>query len=718
MTQQEPEVVAGRYELAELVGQGGMGRVWRARDRQLFGREVAVKEILFPPGLEDEERARLLGRFAAEARAVALLNHPSVVTVHDVAEHRGSPVIVMEFLRGRSLAAALRADGPLPPARVAEIGVALLGALREAHAAGIVHRDLKPDNVLLTRDRVVLTDFGIAHLADATTRLSHSGAVVGTPHYMPPEQLEGKHPAPANDLWALGATLYHAVEGRPPFDADGLHALALAVFTRPHLPPARAGGLAPVLDALLAKDPGQRADADRAAALLAAATESLTAPQDPAPAAHPRRTGQSTQQRTGLRIAALAVALAVLGGGVLAWRLTGSGHGGGGNTGSTGSGLNAAPPPDGKAVKVVIGLDAPLTGALAATGQAVKDAADLAVKDANRTGAVPGVQFELRALDDRSQPADGRANATRLAEDGAVLGVVGPVNSSVAQSMLPSLDAAGLATVSPVATNGALTLGPDWAAGRATRQYGSFFRVCANDVEQGATAADHLVRTAKRPKVFLVDDGSAYGSGIVARFTAELDRIGGTAAGAEHVRAGDTDFTALVAKVRASGAQAVFFGGMYPDAGPLSRQLKQGGVDGPLMGGDGLYAPEFAQAAAPGDLTVSTTVPGSRMPGAKQFLAAFAKGGYTSDPEQYGAYAYDATTAIVRAVGAVAAAHGRALPADARAEVVRALAELSFDGVTGPVAFDQYGDLAQPTLGVLAVRNAAWAQESTVRLTR
>ena len=221
VTEQNPELIAGRYELIERIGQGGMGRVWRAPDRQLFGREVAVKEILFPPGMDDDERATLVGRFTGEARAAVVLSHPGIITIHDVVEHHGAPVIVMEFVRGASLAAAIRTQGRLPVRRVAEIGAIVLDALAEAHRSRIVHRDIKPDNVLLTKDRVVLTDFGIAHLADATTKLSRSGMVIGTPQYMPPEQLEGKRPTPANDLWALGATLYHAVEGRPPFDAGG-----------------------------------------------------------------------------------------------------------------------------------------------------------------------------------------------------------------------------------------------------------------------------------------------------------------------------------------------------------------------------------------------------------------------------------------------------------------------------------------------------------------
>ncbi|GAA3119585.1 hypothetical protein GCM10020254_78330 [Streptomyces goshikiensis] len=236
MTQENPELIAGRYQLVERIGQGGMGRVWRGLDQQLFGREVAIKEILFPPGLEEADRVTLLRRFTGEARAAVTLSHPGIITVHDIVEHNGAPVIVMEFIRGQSLAAAIREQGRLSVRRVAEIGSAMLDALAEAHEARIVHRDIKPDNVLLSKDRVVLTDFGIAHLADVTTKLSHSGMVIGTPQYMPPEQLEGKRPTPANDLWALGATLYHAVEGRPPFDAEGLHALAIAVFTRP--PPA------------------------------------------------------------------------------------------------------------------------------------------------------------------------------------------------------------------------------------------------------------------------------------------------------------------------------------------------------------------------------------------------------------------------------------------------------------------------------------------------
>lgn len=256
-------IVGGRYRLLEVVGQGGMGRVWRGRDETL-GREVAVKQVALPEGVGDDQRRVLLQRVVREAKAAARLNHPGIITVHDVVEHEGAPVIVMEYVTGRSLAAALAEDGGLPVRRVAEIGVLMLKALRRAHEAGIVHRDLKPDNVLLMDDRVIITDFGIAHLADATTALTHTGTIIGTPAYMSPEQLEGRPPAPAGDLWSLGATLYSAVEGRPPFTAETFTALCVAIVTQEPPAPERAGPLAPVLAALLTKDPERRATAEQA----------------------------------------------------------------------------------------------------------------------------------------------------------------------------------------------------------------------------------------------------------------------------------------------------------------------------------------------------------------------------------------------------------------------------------------------------------------------
>jgi serine/threonine protein kinase len=345
-----PRSIAGRYRLIRPLGQGGMGRVWLARD-EMLRRDVAIKELVPSAGLSIEHQREMRERSIREARAIARLNHTNVVRIFDVLHAGGEPWIVMEFVPSRSLQQVLAENGPLTPAEAARIGLAVLAALRAAHRAGLLHRDVKPANVLLADDgRVVLTDFGLA-TAPEDPSMTQTGVVLGSPSYLAPERAVDGVVGPAADLWSLGATLYSAVEGRPPYARPSMLATLAALATEPPTPAARAGAMAPVLEGLLRKDPSRRVGAEEAERLLrqaaaqqpsssataAPATVEVLLPQSPEPeplnptqpvAAPP--TGAESRARGGRRLVLVAgvVAVALLAGGLTAYQLgTRSGSG-------------------------------------------------------------------------------------------------------------------------------------------------------------------------------------------------------------------------------------------------------------------------------------------------------------------------------------------------------------------------------------------------------
>jgi serine/threonine protein kinase len=286
-----------------------MGTVWRGHD-EVLGRPVAVKEVRFPPQLGEQEQEELRKRTLREARATASLSHPNVVTTYDVVEEDGLPYIVMELLRARSLSDILREEGPLPPHRVAQIGLEVLGALELSHRKGVVHRDVKPGNVLINDDgRAILTDFGIATMA-GDPALTSTGVVLGSPAYMSPERARGKKPGPEADMWSLGATLYAAAEGRPPYDGENALGTLTAVINDPVVFPRVGGPLGAAILGLLEKEPADRMSIPKTRALLekAAADRSAPATTVAASTADLDRAGRTTALPMPAAVAPVAAA--------------------------------------------------------------------------------------------------------------------------------------------------------------------------------------------------------------------------------------------------------------------------------------------------------------------------------------------------------------------------------------------------------------------------
>ena len=369
-----PELIADRYRVQRSLGSGGMGAVWLCRD-ELLGRDVAVKRVGSLPG----ESTLHLARAMREARSAAALNHRNLVAMYDAVEERDHLWLVMEYVPSRTLAEVVAAEGPLSPGRVAGIGAQAADGLAAAHAAGTTHRDVKPSNLLVARDDYTkVTDFGIARHQDDEP-LTRSGMVTGTPAYFAPEQARGEDSGPAADVWALGAALYAAVEGHPPYPDQGNPiAMLTSIAGGPHTPSARAGVLTEALERMMDRDPQTRwsmAEAAEALRRVAADAERHRTTPLTVPAAVPADTPQPHHHGRGALLAlATVLALAIVIG--IGVTLLGNGLGSspsaaptGGSTGEPGSG-SAEPTPSKEPEPTESGSTAPSEPAPSSTAAA------------------------------------------------------------------------------------------------------------------------------------------------------------------------------------------------------------------------------------------------------------------------------------------------------------------------------------------------------------
>ncbi|EST34027.1 hypothetical protein N566_19105 [Streptomycetaceae bacterium MP113-05] len=365
-----------------------------------------------------------------------------------------------------------------------------------------------------------------------------------------------------------------------------------------------------------------------------------------------------------------------------------------------------------------IGLDAPLTGNLSALGIGIKNSAELAVKTANKDNVVDGVTFKLVAKDDVAQASTGQQNAAEFVGNEKMIGAVGPLNSDVGQSMAPVYAKAGMVQVSPANTNPSLTQGVDWQKGDKQRPHDTYFRTSTTDAIQGPYAADYMFNEQDLKKVYVIDDKKTYGAGLATTFRDRFKKIGGKVVGTDHVNPEDKDFSAVATKVAGSKADFVYYGGEYPAGAPLTDQIKRAGADIPVVGGDALFSAEYIKIAgknAEGDLASSVGAPVEDLDSAQDFIKAYDEAGYDQAYEAYGGYSYDSTWAVIEAVKAVADSDDGLAEdmEEARKQVTEAMQDVSFEGVTGQVGFDEFGDNTNKQLTIYEVKDGAHVPAKT-----
>ena len=376
----------------------------------------------------------------------------------------------------------------------------------------------------------------------------------------------------------------------------------------------------------------------------------------------------------------------------------------GGSSGGTTGGASSGP------TEVKIGIGAPLTAGATALGQGMQRGADLAIEEANASSTVTaaGLKFTGVPGDDQGDPKTGVTVANTFASDPALVGVMGHLNSGVSIPASKVYNQKKIVMISPASTNPALT----------QQGLSNVFRVCTTDAVQGPAAATFAAKLLNLKTVYVVDDSTPYGEGLASAFATAFKAAGGTVVGTQKTADKDTDFTALVTKIKATNPDLIYYGGIYNAGALFAKQAKDGGIKSPFMGGDGLYDPQFIKLAgateAEGDFATSVGYPIDKLPAGEAFLASYNKKYPGQAPAAYDAYAYDATNVIISAVVQAAKSVGadKVVSPAGRAEIIKNVAATNTTGVTGPIAFDAKGDTTNKAITLYAVQGGAWVTKA------
>lgn len=365
---------------------------------------------------------------------------------------------------------------------------------------------------------------------------------------------------------------------------------------------------------------------------------------------------------------------------------------------------------------VKIGVIAPLDAGLTSFGKGIENSVRLAVDEASDRDAIPGWTIEVAAEDDSSEPAVGKKAAQKLAEDPAVIGVVGTYNSGVAFEVAPVLEKAGIVEISPGNTDPTLTLG-EHLADDPERQFDNYFRVVASDAQQGAVLADYAAGDLGATTVAVVSETKAVSQGLADRFSAAFADKGGQVSYTKTVPDGTTDFSTVASEINPLNPSLIFFGGEYEVAAALSKATAS--LSAPLMGGDGIKDDAFIQAAgadAEGDIASSIGAPLDQLESAAGYAAAYEAAGYADPPSVFGPYAYDAANVIIDAAAKALKGKTKVTP-EARAAVLKSVGTTDTEGITGRIAFDQFGDTVTKVFTIYKVTGGQWLPVKTVEAT-